>query len=148
MGDETALRPSYRESLAPQPAGTGTGRVGASFLASFDLLLAPRPCRARRATSAASTGSCVFAAAASAVAQVTAPPIGGALSDRGGPVGTLLVGSAVFSIGTVIGGSATSLTMIAIARLVQGFGGGLLPSVPPVLWRTSSRIGRSRTRSA
>ena len=31
-------------------------------------------------------------------------------------------------------GPTTSLTMIAVARLVQGFGGGLLLSVPPVLW--------------
>ena len=68
------------------------------------------------------------------MAQVTGQPIGGALSDRAGPWRTLLVGSASFAVGTAIGGSATSLTMIAVARLVQGFGGGLLLSVPPVIF--------------
>jgi MFS family permease len=133
MGDETATRPSYRELLAPSRRALVLGGLGASFLASFDLLLVVTalPSAAR---DLGGISGFAFAAAAYAVAQVTGQPIGGALSDRAGPWRTLLVGSAAFAVGTVIGGSATSLTMIAIARLVQGFGGGLLLSVPPVLW--------------
>ncbi len=133
MSLEAATRPSYRELLAPSRRALVLGGLGASFLASFDLLLVVTalPSAAR---DLGGIHGFAFAAAAYAVAQVAGQPIGGALSDRAGPWRTLLVGSAVFAAGTVIGGSATSLTMIAIARLVQGFGGGLLLSVPPVLW--------------
>jgi MFS family permease len=131
--DEAALRPSYRALLQPELRALVLGGLGASFLASLDLLLVVTalPSAAR---DLGGIGGSAFAAAAYAVAQVTGQPIGGALSDRAGPWRTLLLGSAVFATGTAIGGSATSLEMIAIARLVQGFGGGLLLSVPPVLW--------------
>jgi MFS family permease len=131
--DATATRPSYRELFAPDLRALVLGGLGASFLASFDLLVVVTalPSAAR---DLGGIGGFAFAAAAYAVAQVTGQPIGGALSDRAGPWRTLVVGSAVFAAGTAIGGSATSLEMIAIARLVQGFGGGLLLSVPPVLW--------------
>jgi MFS family permease len=128
-----AVRPSYRALLQPDLRALVLGGLGASFLASFDLLIVVTalPSAAR---DLGGLGGFAFAAAAYGVAQVTGQPIGGALSDRAGPWRTLLVGTASFAIGTAIGGSATSLTMIAIARLVQGFGGGLLLSVPPVLW--------------
>jgi MFS family permease len=131
--DATAMRPSYRELLAPELRALVLGGLGASFLASLDLLLVVTalPSAAR---DLGGIGGYAFAAAAYAVAQVTGQPIGGALSDRAGPWRTLLVGSAAFAVGTAIGGSASSLEMIAVARLVQGFGGGLLLSVPPVLW--------------
>ena len=82
------------------------GGLGASFLASFDLLIVVTalPSAAR---DLGGIGGYAFAAAAYAVAQVTGQPIGGALSDRAGPWRTLLVGSAVFAVGTAIGGSAT-----------------------------------------
>jgi MFS family permease len=133
MPGEAAARPSYGELLTPDLRALVLGGLGASFLASFDLLLVVTalPSAAR---DLGGIGGYAFAAAAYAVAQVTGQPIGGALSDRAGPWRTLLVGSAAFAVGTAIGGSATSLTMIAVARLVQGFGGGLLLSVPPVLW--------------
>jgi MFS family permease len=133
VSDATAMRPSYRELLAPDLRALVLGGLGASFLASFDLLVVVTalPSAAR---DLGGIGGFAFAAAAYAVAQVTGQPIGGALSDRTGPWRTLVVGSAVFAAGTAIGGSAGSLEMIAVARLVQGFGGGLLLSVPPVLW--------------
>jgi MFS family permease len=131
--DEAALRPSYRALLQPDLRALVLGGLGASFLASLDLLLVVTalPSAAR---DLGGIGGYAFAAAAYAVAQVTGQPIGGAVSDRAGPWRTLVLGSAVFAAGTAIGGSAGSLEMIAIARLVQGFGGGLLLSVPPVLW--------------
>jgi MFS family permease len=131
--DTAALRPSYRALLQPDLRALVLGGLGASFLASFDLLIVitALPSAAR---DLGGIGGYAFAAAAYAVTQVVGQPIGGALSDRAGPWRTLLVGTASFAVGTAIGGSATSLTMIAIARLVQGFGGGLLLSVPPVLW--------------
>ena len=133
MPGEAALRPSYRALLQPDLRALVLGGLGASFLASFDLLIVVTalPSAAR---DLGGIGGYAFAAAAYAVAQVTGQPIGGALSDRAGPWRTLLVGSASFAVGTAIGGSATSLNMIAIARLVQGFGGGLLLSVPPVIF--------------
>ncbi|MEO9175882.1 MAG: MFS transporter [Gaiellales bacterium] len=133
MSEAAELRPSYRALFQPERRALVLGGLGASFLASLDLLLVVTalPSAAR---DLGGIGGYAFAAAAYAVAQVTSQPIGGALSDRAGPWRTLLVGSAIFAVGTAIGGSASSLTMIAVARLVQGFGGGLLLSVPPVLW--------------
>jgi MFS family permease len=127
------LRPSYRALLAPELRALVLGGLGASFLASLDLLLVVTalPSAAR---DLGGIGGYAFAAAAYAVAQVTGQPIGGALSDRTGPWRTLVVGSIVFAAGTALGGSANSLELVAVARLVQGFGGGLLLSVPPVLW--------------
>ena len=131
--DAAELRPSYRALLAPELRALVLGGLGASFLASLDLLLVVTalPSAAR---DLGGIGGYAFAAAAYAVAQVTGQPIGGALSDRAGPWRTLVVGSIVFAAGTALGGSATSLELVAVARLVQGFGGGLLLSVPPVLW--------------
>jgi MFS family permease len=131
--DETAMQPSYRALLAPDLRALVLGGLGASFLASLDLLLVitALPSAAR---DLGGIGGYAFAAAAYAVAQVTGQPIGGALSDRAGPWRTLVVGSAAFAVGTAIGGSASSMEMIAVARLVQGLGGGLLLSVPPVIW--------------
>ena len=40
----------------------------------------------------------------------------------------------MFCVGTVIGGTATSMEQIAAGRLLQGFGGGFLLSVPLVIW--------------
>jgi len=40
----------------------------------------------------------------------------------------------VFFAGTVVGGTAASMDQIAAGRLLQGFGGGFLLSVPLVLW--------------
>ncbi len=40
----------------------------------------------------------------------------------------------MFFVGTVIGGTATSMDQIAAGRLLQGFGGGFLLSVPLVIW--------------
>ena len=152
MAGEAALRPSYRALLQPDLRALVLGGLGASFLASFDLLIVVTalPSAAR---DLGGIGGYAFAAAAYAVAQVTGQPIGGALSDRAGPWRTLLVGSASFAVGTAIGGSATSLTMIAVARLVQGFGGGLaavgaaraldaVHPVAPAAPRVRAQLGR------
>ena len=40
----------------------------------------------------------------------------------------------MFFVGTVVGGTATSMDQIAAGRLLQGFGGGFLLSVPLVIW--------------
>ena len=76
MSDETALRPSYRELLAPSRRALVLGGLGASFLASFDLLLVVTalPSAAR---DLGGINGFAFAAAAYAVAQVTGQPIGG-----------------------------------------------------------------------
>ena len=42
----------------------------------------------------------------------------------------------MFAIGTVIGGTATSMEQVAAGRFLQGFGGGFLLTVPLVLWTT------------
>ena len=107
--------------------------LGASFLASFDLLIvvSALPSAAR---DVGDIDNYALAAGAYSVASVVGMPIAGIVNDRIGPFRTLLAGSGVFFVGTVIGGTATSMDQIAAGRLLQGFGGGFLLSVPLVIW--------------
>ena len=107
--------------------------LGASFLASFDLLIvvSALPSAAR---DVGNIDNYALAAGAYSVASVVGMPLAGIVNDRIGPLRTLLVGSGVFFVGTVVGGTATSMDQIAAGRLLQGFGGGFLLSVPLVLW--------------
>ena len=105
--------------------------LGASFLASFDLLIvvSALPSAAR---DVGDIDNYALAAGAYSVASVVGMPLAGIVNDRIGPLRTLLAGSGVFFVGTVIGGTATSMDQIAAGRLLQGFGGGFLLSVPLV----------------
>jgi MFS family permease len=107
--------------------------LGASFLASFDLLIvvSALPSAAR---DVGNIDNYALAAGAYSVASVVGMPLAGIVNDRIGPLRTLLVGSGVFFVGTILGGTATSMDQIAAGRLLQGFGGGFLLSVPLVLW--------------
>jgi MFS family permease len=58
--------------------------------------------------------------AASAVGTV----IGGRICDRRGPGGPMLGAILLFAIGLVVGGTAHSMTMLLLGRVVQGFGAG------------------------
>ena len=51
-------------------------------------------------------------------------PLYGRLGDRRGKRGMLLVALAVFALGSVISGSAQTMTQLILGRVVQGLGGG------------------------
>ena len=118
---------------APATRAIVLAGLGASFLASFDLLIvvSALPSAAR---DVGDINNYALAAGAYSVASVVGMPLAGIVNDRIGPLRTLLVGSGVFFVGTVVGGTATSMDQIAAGRLLQGFGGGFLLSVPLVLW--------------
>ena len=129
----TIPRGSLRELFGPATRTIVLAGLGASFLASFDLLIvvSALPSAAR---DVGDIHNYALAAGAYSVASVVGMPLAGAVNDRIGPLRTLLAGSGVFFVGTVLGGTATSMTQIAGGRLLQGFGGGFLLSVPLVLW--------------
>ena len=129
----TVPRGSLRELFGAPTRALVLAGLGASFLASFDLLIvvSALPSAAR---DVGNIDNYALAAGAYSVASVVGMPLAGAVNDRIGPLRTLLVGSGVFFVGTVVGGTATSMDQIAAGRLLQGFGGGFLLSVPLVLW--------------
>jgi MFS family permease len=129
----TPARGSLRELFGDQTRALVLAGLGASFLASFDLLIvfSALPSAAR---DVGGLDHYALAAGAYSVASVVGLPLAGAVNDRLGPLPTLLAGGAVFAVGTVVGGTATSMEQIAAGRFLQGFGGGFLLTVPLVLW--------------
>ena len=63
--------------------------------------------------------------------------VAGLLIDRRGVVFPFALGLAMFAIGLTIAGAATSMPMLIVGRLIQGFGGGAIPPIAYVA------IGRS-----
>lgn len=60
------------------------------------------------------------------IGMLFATVVGGRLADRIGPAKPLLVGVAVFAVGLVVAGSATTMVQLIAGRFVQGLGGGVL----------------------
>ena len=54
--------------------------------------------------------------------------VAGRLADRRGLVLPFAAGLALFSVGLVAGGAASSMGMLVLARLAQGFGAGAVPA--------------------
>jgi MFS family permease len=65
-----------------------------------------------------------LAFAAMFAASVVGMVAGGAWADRRGPTRPILVAIAVFALGLVIAGTATSMAVFIAARFLQGLGGG------------------------
>ncbi|KAA2259587.1 MFS transporter [Solihabitans fulvus] len=57
-------------------------------------------------------------------ASVIATVLSGRVSDRRGPVPSLLVGPALFFVGLIVAGTAQSMTMLLAGRVLQGLGAG------------------------
>ncbi len=55
--------------------------------------------------------------------------VGGRAADRVHPVGPLLVGLGVFTVGLVVGGLAPSMAVLVAGRFLQGVGAGVVPAV-------------------
>lgn len=60
------------------------------------------------------------------IGSLFATVVGGRLADRIGPAKPLISGLAIFAVGLVVAGTATTMTQLIIGRLVQGLGGGVL----------------------
>lgn len=60
------------------------------------------------------------------IGMLFATVVGGRLADRIGPAKPLLVGVAIFAVGLVVAGSATTMVQLIGGRFVQGLGGGVL----------------------
>jgi MFS family permease len=55
--------------------------------------------------------------------------VAGILIDRGGLVRPFVLGIGLFSIGLLIGGLAPTMSVLVVARVIQGFGAGAIPAV-------------------
>lgn len=55
--------------------------------------------------------------------------VAGQLADRRGLALPFAAGLALFALGLIAGGAATSMLMLVLARLAQGFGAGAIPAV-------------------
>src|SRR3954454_10240546 len=60
------------------------------------------------------------------IGMLFATVVGGRLADRIGPAKPLLAGVAVFAVGLVVSGAATTMLQLIVGRFVQGLGGGVL----------------------
>jgi MFS family permease len=58
------------------------------------------------------------------LAGLAAAPIAGRLADRRGPAQPFALAVLTFAAGTILAGFALSMPMLAITRILQGFGGG------------------------
>ena len=60
------------------------------------------------------------------IGMLFATVVGGRLGDRIGPAKPLLAGVAIFAVGLVVSGSATTMLQLVAGRFVQGLGSGVL----------------------
>lgn len=83
-----------------------------------------------------------FAFAGPLATGVVGMVVAGTWSDRSGPFRPFLTGSALFVVGLLVAGAATSMPVLVVGRLAQGLGGGavsvtllvtLARAYPPVL---------------
>ncbi|MGE1009997.1 MDR family MFS transporter [Bacillus thuringiensis] len=68
----------------------------------------------------------IWVTSAYMIATVASMPIFGKLSDMYGRKRFFLIGSALFIIGSILCGTAQSITQLSIYRAIQGIGGGAL----------------------
>jgi len=63
------------------------------------------------------------------LAQIVGITISGPLIDRYGPAGPFLLGMGAFAIGLAVAGLASTMELLIVGRVIQGFGGGFNASV-------------------
>ncbi len=79
------------------------------------------------------------------VAALVAAPTAGRLTDRRGPATPFLIFSGLFLVGTVLSGFAPSMPVLALVRILQGYGSGGAYTVALVsVTRTYPEAGRAR----
>jgi MFS family permease len=121
---------SYRNLLTGPYRALVLGALGATFIASLDVLMVA-PALPSAARDVGGIHLYALVVGIYSVTMTAGLPLGGALNDRrGGVWTTLLLGAGFFTVGSLIGATAGEMWIVALGRALQGFGGGLLFSVP------------------
>ncbi|TQL48821.1 putative MFS family arabinose efflux permease [Homoserinimonas aerilata] len=104
---------------------TTIGALALVFLNAFENLAVTT---VMPVVSAALGGSSLYALAFAAplAAGVIGLVAGGNWSDRSGPAAPMYVSGALFVLGLLLAGTAQTMGMVVVGRLVQGFGGGAI----------------------
>lgn len=112
-------------AFSPRFRVTTVGMFALGFLIAFEALAVTTAMPlAARDLHGESFYALTFSAfsAAGVIGNVT----GGAWSDRRGPARPLLAGVAVFGAGLVVSGSAWTMAVLIVGRVLQGFGAGII----------------------
>jgi MFS family permease len=125
----SAAAASYRGLLVPQHRALVLGALGATFLASLDVLMVA-PALPSAARDVGGIHLYALVVGIYSVTMTAGLPVGGALNDRHGAWPTMLLGAAAFTAGALVGATANEMWVVAGGRALQGLGGGLLFSVP------------------
>jgi MFS family permease len=79
------------------------------------------------------------------IAALVAAPTAGRATDRRGPARPFLLFSGLFIVGTVLAGAATSMPLLAVMRVIQGYGaGGSYTAALVAITRSLPESGRAR----
>ncbi|TPX06199.1 MFS transporter [Schumannella luteola] len=111
--------------MAPHLRATTIGSFALVFLGAFEALAVTT---VMPAVSVDLDGDAYYALAFSGTlaASVVGVVVAGRWSDRRGPVAPLLAATAVFLVGLIVAGSASTIEVFVVGRLLQGFGSGAI----------------------
>ncbi|TPW76581.1 MFS transporter [Schumannella soli] len=111
--------------MAPHLRATTIGSFALVFLGAFEALAVTT---VMPAVSADLDGAAYYALAFSGTlaASVVGVVVAGRWSDRRGPVAPLLAATAIFLVGLIVAGSASTIEVFVVGRLLQGFGSGAI----------------------
>jgi MFS family permease len=129
------VTPSYA-ALFRNHGALMVAALGATFLGSLDALMVTTALP----TAAQDIGGVDLIAVtvgATTVAVAMTFPVAGAVIDREGVGRSFAVACGLFAVANVIGGLAPSMPVVALSRLILGFGAGFMFAVPLGLFAVS-----------
>jgi MFS family permease len=129
------VTPSYA-ALFRNHGALMVAALGATFLGSLDALMVTTALPTA-AQDIGGVGLIAVTVGAYTVAVAMTFPVAGAVIDREGVARSFAFACALFAIANVIGGLAPTMPVVALSRLILGFGAGFMFAVPLGLFAVS-----------
>jgi MFS family permease len=129
------VTPSYA-ALFRNHGALMVAALGATFLGSLDALMVTTALPTA-AQDIGGVGLIAVTVGATTVAVAVTFPVAGAVIDREGVGRSFAVACVLFAAANVIGGLAPSMPVVALSRLILGFGAGFMFAVPLGLFAVS-----------